>query len=264
MISNLQRSFRKIGAELKVVAGRPRQLTSILLDVVTTGGDELFEIAIRKEPEVDMQLSVLEVLPKERHLVLLARAVSNEGDLISKEHFLCGHDERHLFVAGVEGVSTVAAAKDSLKPNHIRARETGMNTSKRNRRHTEYFVRQGEWFFEPVFDLAPPPLLVRRNEPLVRGAGSKAHVAQFAFRHGGEMVRVCRDYPNGLTEVEYRALIAREPRAKNFNWRHMLRDMGVFVTGKVRHPDHETITLHGWHRVFLNRERLAATLAFLD
>ncbi len=264
MISNLQRSFKKIGADLKIVGARPRQLTSILLDVIETDGDELFEIAIRDEPRVDMEISVLEVLPKERHLVLLARAMNNDGDLISKEHFLCGHDERHLFVAAVDGVSTVAAAKDSLKPNHIRARETGLSALKRNRRHTELFVRQGEWFFEPVFDLAPPPIRVRRNEPLVRGTGSKAHIAQFAYRQGGEAVRVCRQYPNGLTEAEYRALIVREPRAKNFNWRHMVRDMDVFVTGTVRHPDHATVVLHGWHRVFLNQERRFASLAFLD
>jgi hypothetical protein len=36
---------------------------------------------------------------------------------------------------------------------------------------------------------------------------------------------------------------------------------------KVRHPDHKTIYLDGWHRVYMNRERFAPhvkQIAFLD
>jgi hypothetical protein len=39
------------------------------------------------------------------------------------------------------------------------------------------------------------------------------------------------------------------------------------VRGKVRHPDHRTICLDGWHRVYMNRERFAPhvkQIAFLD
>ena len=41
----------------------------------------------------------------------------------------------------------------------------------------------------------------------------------------------------------------------------------VFVRGKVRHPDHKTIVLHGWHQVLMNTETQAVAMrhvAFID
>jgi hypothetical protein len=51
------------------------------------------------------------------------------------------------------------------------------------------------------------------------------------------------------------------------SWRRMVRDAEVYARGKVRHPDHKTVFLSGWHRVYMNRERFArhaAQIAFLD
>ena len=39
-----------------------------------------------------------------------------------------------------------------------------------------------------------------------------------------------------------------------WGWRAMWRNAGVYVRGRIRHPDHATITLHGWHRVLMNTE----------
>jgi hypothetical protein len=47
----------------------------------------------------------------------------------------------------------------------------------------------------------------------------------------------------------------------------MVRDPEVYAQGAVRHPDHATIRLHGWHRVLMNTEREARAMrhvAFLD
>jgi hypothetical protein len=47
----------------------------------------------------------------------------------------------------------------------------------------------------------------------------------------------------------------------------MRRNPGVYVRGRVRHPDHATITLPGWHRVVMNTEaqsRAMRNVAFLD
>ncbi|MGA7496337.1 MAG: hypothetical protein WBX00_06360 [Isosphaeraceae bacterium] len=47
----------------------------------------------------------------------------------------------------------------------------------------------------------------------------------------------------------------------------MLRNAGVYVRGRVRHADHKTIVLHGWHRVLMNTEGEAQArrnVAFLD
>jgi hypothetical protein len=47
----------------------------------------------------------------------------------------------------------------------------------------------------------------------------------------------------------------------------MSRNAQVSVRGRVRHADHKTITLHGWHRVLMNTEHQSRTMrnvAFLD
>lgn len=273
MNPNLKEQFRRIGARVKFVFVDAEERIGFTrvkhppasLDIIEDKEGEIFQINIRKDVSDNLDLSVLEVLPKDKHLVLLARQMDDEGKAISKDHFLCGHDERHLFVAGVDKVSTVAAAKASLKPAEILSRETGITSEKRNRRKNKIFKRQGEWFFIPA-DLEPNPALILKDEPLRRNTRSKAHLAEFAYRSGGENVRVCREYPNGLTQEEYKTLIVRSPNAQYFNWRDMKRNASVYVKGKIRHADHATVHLDGWHRVLMNTERFAhnITVVFLD
>jgi hypothetical protein len=109
--------------------------------------------------------------------------------------------------------------------------------------------------------------VVLRDEPLSRGNGGKPHWAEFCYRTGGETVYVCSKYPNGVTEAEYRGILAGSPKAKGWGWRTMRRNPGVYVRGRVRHADHKTITLHGWHRVLMNTEgqsKAMKNVAFLD
>jgi hypothetical protein len=271
MFANLHKSFEKIGADVSIHLAvdelvrnrRMRQTTPVRLDISTKKGVEIFEVSIRKEALTNLELSIIEVRPQDKHLLLLSRQLDSDGAAVNKEHFLCGHDERHLFVASVEGVSTVAAAKASLKPKEILHREVGLSEEKRNRRKTKAFRRQGEWFFIPA-SLVVPANLVRSQEPLVRGNGSKAHIAQYAYRARGETVMVCSRYPQGLTESQYKALIARDKPARFLNWRQMVRNAGVFVRGTIRHPDHATIVLEDWHRVLMNTEARTEAVAFLD
>jgi hypothetical protein len=47
----------------------------------------------------------------------------------------------------------------------------------------------------------------------------------------------------------------------------MRRNPKVYVRGRVRHPDHATVTLDGWHEVFSNTEHLSKAMGdvvFLD
>lgn len=267
MYPYIEKKFGKIGARVQFVADTSRRANTrtspVSLDIATVEGEERFVISVREADRQNLDLTVLEVRPEDRHLVLLARNLDENGRALTKEHFLCGHDERHLFVAAVQPVSTVAAAKASLKPPEVRLRDVNLKKKMRNRRKNKSFVRQGEWFFIPA-TVSPPPALINKNEPLRRGRGSKAHIAQFAYRSGGETVQVCNQYPNGLTHREYKALIEANPRARNYNWRTMQRNAAVYVRGTVRHPDHATIVLDTWHRVVMNRERQTETVAFLD
>ena len=88
---------------------------------------------------------------------------------------------------------------------------------------------------------------------------------QFAFRRGGDVVWVNRRHPTGIGEAAYRRLSAEE-RARG-GWTRMVRDPEVYAKGAVRHPDHATIHLASWHRVFMNTEQRAQAMrhvAFLD
>jgi hypothetical protein len=76
---------------------------------------------------------------------------------------------------------------------------------------------------------------------------------------------VHRNYPNGLTAAERQALPAAARTMPG--WRAMVRNAAVYVRGSVRHKDHKTVWLDGWHRVVMNTEtqsRAMAHVAFLD
>lgn len=270
MYTKLDKHFEKIGASVRVVKALSRDNfqrhasdSPWTVDIVNQSGIEFFELRVNTDNLDLLELDVLEVKQKDRHLVLLARQLDESGAVVSKEHFLCGHDERHLFVASVNPASRVDDAKASLKPQEILRKETGIKTKKRNRRKTKLFKRQGEWFFIPS-DFTPDPILILRNEALSRGNGSKPHMAQYAYRYGGEAVKVCEKYPSGLTLVQYANLIKRKPSAVKFNWQDRRRNAAVYVRGKIRHADHATIVLTSWHRVLMNTERHSETVAFLD
>jgi len=275
--SDLNRYFSRMGARVKVLEGVPtvrrwnrfqsgEEASRIVLDIGRDRHGEYFEI--RTAPGSLQEVVVLSVQPKEKHLLLLSRQFGEQGQVLAKQKFLCGHDERHWFVAAIpedEPVSTVASAKIALKPEEVRTREGLLGISRKAgfQRRNSAFIRQGEWFFVPTA-LKADPLLVLKNEPLSRGNGGKPHWAEECYRSGGDTVYVSARYPNGLTAEEYKKLSASE-RNQGFNI--MKRDASVYVRGKMSHPDHETVTLNGWHRVLMNtenRSRAMRFLAFLD
>src|SRR5689334_7846321 len=126
----LERPFRKMGARVKF--GGPeitrwnREVRSVSLDVRTDSKGEFFLVGRR----ADVSLQVLEVQPRSRHLVLLARVPENTGRE-TKSRFLLGHDERHWFVAAIpeeSPVSTVHAAMQALKPFEVQRRENSIRS----------------------------------------------------------------------------------------------------------------------------------------
>jgi hypothetical protein len=234
----------------------------IRLDVRTDRNGEYFEVTRRAGAAVE----VLDVRRDDRHLLLLAR------DGAEKQKFLCGHDERHWFVAAVPEsapVGTVRAAKEALKPREVQEIQArlGVSTAARERRKNDAYRRQGEWFFVPEPGLKFDPAHVLRDEPIVRGNGGKPHRLEFCVRSGGEAVQVCAQHPNGVTPAEYRRIVRFQPEAAKWAWRTMVRNAAVYARGRVRHADHATITLRGWHRVLMNTETQAKAMrhvAFLD
>jgi hypothetical protein len=268
--SVLQKQFERMGARIKVSLRstiRRARFTGFAVDIGRDGHGPFFDITLGKDaPRV---LDVLDVQPGQRHLLLLVREPN--GSREAKHKFLCGHDERDWFAAAVPetpGVATVHTAMEALKPAEVLAAQarSGLKVRNRNRRHNKAFIRQGEWFFIPEPDLIVDPKLVLSSEPLARGRG-KPHWAEMLYRTGGVNVYVCFEHPQGISEQTYRRLISENPAKKRLPWQLMRRDAGVYVCGRIRHPDHKTVKLNGWHRVVPNTENRAASmrhLAFLD
>jgi hypothetical protein len=266
----LEKRFEAMGARVRVMRRpRPRwQKTEdrgFSVDIEKDRQGERFLIRLGAEASPDVQ--VLDVRPKERHLLLMTRV----SDGAEKQKFLCGHDERSWFVAAIpedSGASNVRTAMEALKPGPVRAAQTRLRipAKDRARRRTEAYVRQGEWFFLPCPDRQFDARMILRHEPLRRGAG-KPHMAEELVRAGGETVYVCPAHPNGIKEEAYKALIARMPEARKWRWQVMKRNMIVYVRGRISHSDHRTIPLPCWHRVEMNtetRSRAMRNVAFLD
>jgi len=247
-----------MGARLKVLTindtdrrwRRRRPPDGYTLDVETDRHGEYFVLYHHEGEAPDV--GVLQVRPGDRHLLLYA----DDGN-----RFLCGHDERHWFVAGIrDRVSTVRDAKRSLMPEPVRDHAHGVSPRRLDNRRNEVFIRQGEWFFAPV-DIDVPDHQVIRNEPLQRDARSKPHICQELYRQGGQTVYIVRR--KELSPDAYAALVKRAPEWGGIQPR--IRNPEVYVRGAVRHPDHATVRLDGWHRVYINGELAGrAEVSFLD
>lgn len=153
-----------------------------------------------------------------RHLVLDV----NHRQFGMNQKYLCGHDEFHWFVAALPETSkarTVPEAMEALKPKAVltEQRRKRVKRQRRRNRRTTAYIRQGEWFFMPCPEFDVEQQRVIQNGTLVRGAGKPHHV-EF----------LCRS-----------------------------KDGESYVRGKVRHPDHRTIYLEGWHKVLSNTENVS-------
>jgi hypothetical protein len=144
----LDAKFARIGARLKV-ADRPSRLSRtagvVTRDVQSDRKGEFFEVV--RPPGTEAEIAVLDVRTADRHLLLLVREGKDKGK------FLCGHDERHWFVASIPEtapVGTVRQAKEALKPAEVQTAQErqGLRDKARSRRKNAAFVRQahGEFF----------------------------------------------------------------------------------------------------------------------
>ena len=255
----LERRFAAMGARLSVAErpwhGSPR------IDVLSDRRGEYFDITFAGDPD-EVDLEVIDVRPRDRHLLLLARSAGE------KSKFLFGHDERHWFVAAVpeaaRGVTGVTTAKLALQPSAVRNALDRARPKDRFRRRNAAYVRQGEWFFVPAPQLRVDEAFVLRDEPLTRGSG-KAHVLQYAWRTGGTVIYANRRNPMGISEARYQRLTPQQRRSGS--WMRLARDPEVYAKGAVRHADHATIVLPSWHRVHMNTEHDARAMqhvVFID
>ena len=181
------------------------------------------------------------------------------------EKLLVGHDEMHWFVAGVSGANSIKEAFERLRPNEVTlaAKRSGVRRKDIFRHKTKGFIRQGEWFFVPAMIGSEKDFVIHKNEPISRQGGTP-HIVEELIRFGGEKVYVG---PNQkiISEKEYKKLVSKESRQASL-WELRMRGAKVFGRGKVKHKDHHTIVLKGWHEIHLSTERTATggSNAFID
>jgi len=246
-----------------VNASRPTHV----VDIKAIDGRETFVVDTFDDPKVKVE--VLDVRPRDRHLLLMV------ADGKEKAKYLMGHDERHWFAAAVPEsahAKNVPDAMDALKPTRILTKQTkaGVKAKDRNRRKNDAYMRQGEWFFIPAPRFKESDGVIHRNESIQRGR-SKPHICQELIRKGGSTVWVHPKWaPNGVTEAQANAIRNRNGIMWSENrseWTQRVADATAYVRGFVKHSDHKTIHLKGWHRVLPNTEDKAKAgrfLKFLD
>lgn len=138
-----------------------------------------------------------------------------------KRHFLCGRDERQLFVCQLpRAVTTVRDAHEALRAPVV-TRPKGK------------VVRQGEWFF---------------LEPSANELGALAT----ARRELRTIVRTRVSIGGGHPHVADEYVVVP---AKGSGKRPVERT--VLVRGRVRHVDHDTVYLPSWAKVVRNAEPVA-------
>lgn len=143
----------------------------------------------------------------------------------NKRHYLCGVDERQLFICQLRrGCSTVADAHQSLKRTELVLAE-GKAPGKT--------IRQGEWFFvnltaaeEESLEamLKERPYLIHKKEAI--GPGGHPHTAEEIIRTPGKVLR--------------------------HGW--AIRESDIFVRGSVIHQDHAPVRFARWRKVIRNNE----------
>lgn len=249
----LVKQFQSIGATLIVTPPRGRHAKPYDLNVLRsrTHGEHF---ALALQPDAP-EMHVLNTDRPGRHLVLHV-AGENGG-----ERFLCGHDERHWFAATIgKRVTTVVDAKRALLPEPL----ADVSVELLHRRHSARFMRQGEWFFVPT-DRDFGDWLIHRDEPILRNRNSKPHICAELLRFGGTPVVLHgrQEYTEDQWEAHVLELqrVGRRPTGRV---ERLVKNPEVYVRGPVRHPDHATLDLRGWHRVYGNLEAVSVGLSFYD
>lgn len=249
----------------------------ITIDVRKIGRKEVF--ILDTYDNNNLEVKIINTNKDIQHLLLMVIDVSmKRTDTSGKPRitkFLCGHDEKHWFVASIPESAYATNVKDALhalKPQEVIRAQKKVKCKKKNRnkRKNNGYIRQGEWFFVPADVCIDKNTIIHKNEPLSRGRGSKPHIVQELFRKNGIDVHVHNNYaPNGITETTYKEFQKEHPEyfKRKSEWRKMVRDAEAYCRGYVRHPDHKTIHLKGWHRVYMNTENKSwaqRLVVFLD
>jgi hypothetical protein len=113
--------FARIGARVKL---RSAPLQPLRIDIRSDLHGEYFDIALNAAHP--MRLRVIDIKPRGPHLLLLAEGDAQFPDRggRGKQKFLCGHDERHWFVAAIPESTPAADVRGALDAPPSRRRRS--------------------------------------------------------------------------------------------------------------------------------------------
>ena len=149
----------------------------------------------------------------------------------STRYYLCGIDERQLFIAQVpKHITTVAMAHKELK---------GATVETADGKAPGRTIRQGEFFF---LNLSPEELRALNEDIRKKRAIVKSKIAI------GEAIGHPSANPHTADElISYTAPVLEHGFPVN-------RERNVYVRGSVRHRDHATVKFGSWRKVLKNNE----------
>jgi hypothetical protein len=260
--------FAEANLELKIsnkslVRGGNGNIVQVDIARKLTGNmrDEMFQLYIGDDTSdvqvlsVDKDLSqlVLMVCEKARAYTRFAnkkyfnKSSLNKGETVSEDkngdltisgktsdekvRYLMGRDERQLFIARLpKSITTVKEAHASLK---------GADVSFAEGKARGRTIRQGEWFCINVTEGERRAIqeAIKKNKAVV-----------------GHKVAIQRDLAGRAPAKPHTAdeLIRLPGNPLTHGW--AVHSVEIFVRGKIRHTDHETVAFKEWRKVIKNAE----------
>jgi hypothetical protein len=203
----------------------------------------------------DSDLRQLVLLVKEPGGTIIVKEYdAQKRKLVDKPHripkqtrrFLVGFDERDLFMAQLPAaarITTVRQAHEVLRPGNLPGTASIPKKVK--------VVRQGEWFFYPAtedekMDIRKLHMVVKKKARIGGPGMGKPHTAD--------------EYLEILAPVQP-ALAGTAGR----RWGPVRGEISkMYVRGRVRHLDHETVAFLDWQRVVMNTEDRGRRANWID
>jgi hypothetical protein len=247
----LQKALQKLGYPAEINEGRPPS-SGYRIDTRGRGKTERFQI----DTMPNIELVPLDTQPDEEAVLVMIRDNDAPHGRQNLAKMLLGHDERQLYVAAVpRETRDVADAKERLKPAIVQNAEARakVKASKKNKHRNEARIRQGDFFFVPT-TVELDERMIKMHQPLRRGRGN-AHMLEEVIEMGGQAGY--ERFGSFINERQYQSLEEKDKQG----YRKTLRNPTLYARGNVRHPEHKTVYLQGWHRVVPNTEAGARDIA---
>jgi len=180
---------------------------------------------------------VKEEAEKSLHKPVRIFKVGNEAHVVMKtsegvRYFLCGVDERQLFIAQLTGPATTVEEARKLLGKTVQFAD--------GKRRGSSVDRQGEWFFLETKQSTRDEI-----ERAIRGTRTaiqrKVAIGRFLGRPSTNLHIV-----DELVILPFQTVTNRDP--------NRLQRRQVFVRGSIRHRDHKTVKFSNWREVIANNE----------